>query len=303
MTDMEIEAFLAIVHAGSFSKASNELYISQSSLSRRIMSLEDELGYQLFIRKKGVRAVELTQAGRAFIESAAKWKTLWGEMKDIGALNSQKILNISVINSVNAYIMPGFFNYFMQENPQIYLTVRSVPALDTFRYVENGIVDLALFSDDSHIPNANMLPAYQEPLLLLCNKKCGLPKEVSPQMFDVSKHIYMPWNRDYDSWYNRVFSSSQRPRVWMNSIQHMEEILLSNDYWTILPASAAYKIGRNPELSIHTIQNGPPDRIIYYLLGPYQKREATILFLKCFDVHLKTHHEKSVTSLIDIHTL
>lgn len=303
MTDMEVEAFLAIAHAGSITKAAGELYVSQSALSRRIKSLEEELGYQLFIRNKGVRAIELTKAGTAFIESASKWKVLWSEMRDIGALNNQMILNISVINSINYCVMPGFFHKFMAENPRIDLTIRTVPSLDAFRYIENGIVDLALFSDDSYVPNVEMQPAYSEPLIMICRRELGYPENVVPDMLDVSKHIYMPWNREYESWYKRWFPSGQRVKVWFNNIQLMEEFLLTNNYWAIVPASAAYRMSVHPELSTHSIQNGPPDRIIYYLLGPYQKQEASRLFLTYFDTHLKVNYKKCVSSLIDLKAL
>ena len=64
MTEREIEAFLTIVRTGSISAAAEVLYVTQPALSRRIRALEQELGYQLFIRKKGLRNVGLTAEGR-----------------------------------------------------------------------------------------------------------------------------------------------------------------------------------------------------------------------------------------------
>ena len=55
MTNSEISAFLAIVECGSFSKAAEMLFITQPALSRRIQSLENEIGYKLFERNKGFR--------------------------------------------------------------------------------------------------------------------------------------------------------------------------------------------------------------------------------------------------------
>ena len=67
MTFLEIEAFLNIVQHGSFSAAAEKLYVTQPALGRRIRALEEELGYTLFVRNKGVRHVELTKQGQAFI--------------------------------------------------------------------------------------------------------------------------------------------------------------------------------------------------------------------------------------------
>ena len=48
MTISEITAFLAVIECGSFSKAAEMLFITQPALSRRIQSLENEIGYRLF---------------------------------------------------------------------------------------------------------------------------------------------------------------------------------------------------------------------------------------------------------------
>ena len=67
MTVSEIDAFLAVVRYGSMAEAARRLYTSQPTLSRRLHSLEEELGYALLLRNKGVRTVELTRQGEKFI--------------------------------------------------------------------------------------------------------------------------------------------------------------------------------------------------------------------------------------------
>ncbi|HLI51614.1 MAG TPA: LysR family transcriptional regulator [Thermomicrobiaceae bacterium] len=65
---IEVEAFVAIVRAGSFSGAAHELYLSQPAISRRIDLLETEIGVRLFDRIPG--GVRLTEAGEAFLPYA-----------------------------------------------------------------------------------------------------------------------------------------------------------------------------------------------------------------------------------------
>ena len=59
-----------ICRCGSINKAAQNLYISQSSLSSSVKSLEEELHYQLFRRKNS--GIELTEEGKLFLESAKK---------------------------------------------------------------------------------------------------------------------------------------------------------------------------------------------------------------------------------------
>ena len=58
MTNLEIEAFMAVVRTGSITRAAQFLYTTQSALSRRIKTLEQELGYTLMKRQKGMRSIE-----------------------------------------------------------------------------------------------------------------------------------------------------------------------------------------------------------------------------------------------------
>lgn len=76
----QVKCFLSIVDHRSFTEASHEVCISQSSLSKNISKLEDELGVKLFDRSK--RTAELTPAGRTFEGHA---RTL---MADYGALET-----------------------------------------------------------------------------------------------------------------------------------------------------------------------------------------------------------------------
>jgi DNA-binding transcriptional LysR family regulator len=65
-----LRAFLAVAEELSFTAAAERLFMSQQALSRLIAQLEEELGTRLFART--TRSVELTDAGRAMLPSAAR---------------------------------------------------------------------------------------------------------------------------------------------------------------------------------------------------------------------------------------
>ncbi len=64
----ELESFVAIAKAKSFSKASEKLFLTQPALSNHISKLEKELGITLFERNN--KKTELTPAGQQFYISA-----------------------------------------------------------------------------------------------------------------------------------------------------------------------------------------------------------------------------------------
>ena len=61
--------FLTVITSGSFISAADRLHVSQSTVSTRIHTLEDQLGCTLFVRNKA--GTTLTSAGRQFQRHAA----------------------------------------------------------------------------------------------------------------------------------------------------------------------------------------------------------------------------------------
>lgn len=75
--------FLSVVAAGSFVKASERLFVTQSTVSARIHALEEYLRCQLFVRNKG--GTTLTPAGRLFQKHATSlMRTLEQARQDVG---------------------------------------------------------------------------------------------------------------------------------------------------------------------------------------------------------------------------
>src|SRR2546427_13259916 len=70
MTIRQLEVFLAIARAQSFSRAAERIHLSQPTLSEHTRQLEQELGAPLFVRHS--RSVTLTEAGRGFEDYAPR---------------------------------------------------------------------------------------------------------------------------------------------------------------------------------------------------------------------------------------
>ena len=68
MDIQQIQYFLEVVRSGNFSVAAENLYTTQSSVSKNIKSLEKELNIQLFDR--GKRQIQLTEAGKLILKDA-----------------------------------------------------------------------------------------------------------------------------------------------------------------------------------------------------------------------------------------
>lgn len=270
MTQLELQAFLSVVHSGSFSQAAQTLFITQPALSRRIRALEEELGYRLLERRKGARSVEPTQEGRAFLPLAEHWLALWKEAHTIPQREENQVFRLASVGSVSTYILAPVLRQFLLSGSGG-LTFHQYHSQESYRYVEQGEIDLAFISDDMYSRRVETIPAFREPMLLLTRPGSSLPPQVHPTQLDSAQELRMPWNPEYDLWHSFWFGYSSTPRLWLDQMSLMEESMLWEDSWLIAPASAAASLVQRGQAQLHTLQEGPPDRIIYYLLGASRK--------------------------------
>lgn len=276
MTFLEIEAFLKIVQYGSFSAAAEKLYITQPALGRRIRALEEELGYSLFIRNKGVRHVELTKQGQAFIGIAHRWQALWNETQEEALLGNEKSFYVASVGSLMAFMLPTVFQTFMKENTECSLHVTTLHSVDAYGYVSNKTVDIAFITDPMYSSQVKTNILFEEELCLVVGKDLHLPEKLQISALDPRLEIRTQWDRNFASWHDYYFGSSAVPRVYLDEMGFLQYFTQNGDNWAFLPVSIARNMVKNSPVSIHELDIKPPNRTLYYLHrvqdeSPYQE--------------------------------
>ncbi len=293
MTQQGIEIFLAVASLGSVSAAAQALYITQPAVSRHLRALEEDLGCPLFHRGRGQRRVELTDQGRDFIQVAEKWRVLWQETREVAAQDQRQLLRAASVGSLVSDLLPPVFRDFLA--PGRALTFHSYHSREAYDYVAQGLVDLALISDHMYNPQVETVPAFRSAMVLLTGPGLPWPERVVPAELDPAKELRLPWNPEYDLWHSFWFSTASSPRAVLDQMSLLEEFFGWQDSWwdswAIAPAVVAVPMSRKLGLTIRTLENGPPDEIIYYLLGPRRKEELTRIFLDCLDRELRRRPE------------
>jgi DNA-binding transcriptional LysR family regulator len=143
----QLEHFLAVVREGSFTAAAGKLYMVQSSLSASLLSLERELGSDLFIR--GRKGAELTDAGRALLEPAREALLALQDVRDAVAEVSglrQGTVRIACMPAgvpVNLDLGPTI-RRFRREHPAVEVRLIPADARSMMTLVADGDVDFAL---------------------------------------------------------------------------------------------------------------------------------------------------------------
>jgi DNA-binding transcriptional LysR family regulator len=177
----QVQYFLSVASLGSFSSAADELYVSQSSLSKQIIALEKELGIPLFDRSK--RKIALTPAGETYLKHArnihAEYQVL---MADIGEYKKKSSLSIVSIPVIAQYEITSYIAKFRDTYPAINFTLDEreasaiLPALDERQY------DLAFIRDNYlDTKRYSHLEIAQDQLLIIISKlhRYAMRKSVS----------------------------------------------------------------------------------------------------------------------------
>ena len=142
-----LAAFAAVVRAGGFSKAANELGKTQSSVSQSVLLLERELGQKLFSRDG--HTPRLTDAGRALLRRTTR---IFDEMAlaetELAALSELRFgeLVVGTSDTLACYFLPPVFAAFRERYPQVELRLDNRPSPVIAERVSERQVDLGIVS-------------------------------------------------------------------------------------------------------------------------------------------------------------
>lgn len=143
----ELQYITSIARCQNLTKAAEELYVSQPSLSKFLHNLENTMGIKLFNRL-GNKFV-LTYAGERYVEYAERIllikKDLDDEMNDISALRDGR-LNIAFPQTRSSYMAPAILPEFKTIHPSIKVNLYEASSNALEQLVLNGKVDIAIFN-------------------------------------------------------------------------------------------------------------------------------------------------------------
>ena len=139
----DLEAFLAVVQHGSFTRAANALHRSQPAVSRQIQRLEAELGIALLDRRSG--AVRLTPGGERVRRFA---QTTLAQLVDLRAAVTANdrsltgLLSIAASTTPGQYLVPTIVAQFRDGHPGINTEVSVMDSASVAEHVQQGSADL-----------------------------------------------------------------------------------------------------------------------------------------------------------------
>jgi DNA-binding transcriptional LysR family regulator len=140
-----LETFCRIADLKGFSKAADDLFLTQPTVSGHILSLEHSLSLRLFDRMG--KEVRLTKAGEVFLRYASKILTLRKDLLNALSEFAQGIrgeLSLGASTIPGEYFLPKLMGYFRKEHPHFTISLKIADTKEILQYVLEGIVEFGM---------------------------------------------------------------------------------------------------------------------------------------------------------------
>jgi len=168
MNDFRLSVFLSVVRNRSFTKASNELHISQPAISQHIKEIEKLYDVRLIERNKNT--ISLTPQGKIFLSYANDIHTKYQELEfemNLASQNNKGKLILGASTTISQYVLPPIMALFMKRFPEIELSLISGNSEQIEEYVYNRKVDFGFVEGLVHKKEFNYSVLAKDELVLV----------------------------------------------------------------------------------------------------------------------------------------
>jgi DNA-binding transcriptional LysR family regulator len=261
----QLQAFLAINETGSFQQAARTCDCTQSTISRQIQSLEEDLGIALFHRH---HQAKLTIGGERLLPHARKicqeWKLAHQSIESL-LEGKQPELYVAAIHSVCAHVLPPILQQFCDRYPHVQLRVTALGSDRALKVLKDGLVDLAIVMDNrlfTASPDLVVENLYQEPIEILMSAQHPLAAYSQVPWAQLVKYPQVVFKDGYgmqrlvQDQFNKQGSKLQAV-LELNTLDAFRGVVRQGQLIALLPKSASIDIHTDPTLATRSIEPTP----------------------------------------------
>ncbi len=202
----QLEAYLRVAERRNFSRAAEDLGLTQPSVTARIQTLERDLGESLFERNG--RGVRLTEVGESFLPHAQRVLKALHDGQD-AVLSMRKLelgtLRLGAAPTISTYVLPELLKEFSSRYPGLEISVRTEYSQQIVQMVLADEVQMGLERGTTH-PEVETIPLYGDEVVLVASAKDDFAVRGSVSLGDVAKRRLIMFNRG-SSYYALVDSA------------------------------------------------------------------------------------------------
>ncbi len=289
--------FLKVAELENFTRAAEELGLSQPAISRSVQKLEDEIGQPLFERQS--RKVLLTDAGKLLLGRARQIVAIIEDTKnEISDDGQSGRLRIAAIPTVAPYFLPGLLREFSTAFPAALVTVQEDTTDNLLKRLAQGEVDLGILALPIPAKYLEVEELFREELLLVLASDHPLSQKGQIRLADVRPPPFVLLDEAHclaDSIVSFCRQRSFHPVTMERTSQlaTVQELVALDHGVSMIPAMA--KVLDASDRRIYRSLAGPkPTRSIAAVWNPYRFQSK---LLQAFREHLRSYAESFSRSL------
>ena len=283
----QLRYFLSVADLANFTRAAEELGISQSALSRSIQRLEEELGQPVFERQG--RSLSLTEAGTLLQRRTQQILTLIEDTKSEICDDGQSgRVRVGAIPTIAPYFLPEVLKQFSEAYPQATVIVQENTTDALLKSCTQGEIDLAILALPVPARYLEVEELFQEELLLVLPPDHPLVEKEKIRLSDVEPYPFVLLDEAHCLSDNIVSFCRQRSfqpvAVERTSQLAMVQELVSLSHGVSMIPSMARELDQSDRRVYRSIAGRKPTRTIAVAWNPYRFQSR---LLKAFREHLR----------------
>lgn len=282
----QLFVFTKVVEHKSFSKAAEDIFLSQSTVSSHIQSLEKSLNMRLFDRVG--REIILTPSGSRLYQWALKIILLKDQaMLDLkeGLNDLRGMIRIVASSVPGQFMLPKMIKQFRNQYPNAVFQIEQSSSNVVIERVLNGTVDVGLAGEKYENDNLCYIPLLKEKLVLIASNKTGIKEPVNIQ--DLLKYPFIMRNSGSgtNAALEQLLKKNHISKEQMNIIAYAEsgqtliQFVMEDIGIAIISEIAAKEYAKKQLLKMHEI-DGFEDERYFYLV--YNKNKTQSLLSRLF---------------------
>ncbi|PJJ58875.1 LysR family transcriptional regulator [Hymenobacter chitinivorans] len=180
MLSYKHEIFLEVARLLSFTKASQNLFVSQSAVSKHVKALEEEYKIGLFERLGNT--VKLTPAGELLYQKLLLAKQLQHELhQEFTALSADYSprfrMMIGASTTISLYVLPPVLSAYLHQHPNIQLTLKNRNSENILKALLDHEIDLGIIEGINKVSNVTYTPFLTDDVIAVCSAKNPLNRQ------------------------------------------------------------------------------------------------------------------------------
>ena len=186
-----LESFCRVADLKSFSKAADDLFLTQPTVSGHILSLEQSLSLRLFDRAS--REVRLTKSGDVFLEYASKILSFRKDLLNALSEFSQGIrgeLSLGTSTLPGEYLLPKLIGDFKQDHPSFIISLKIADTREIIQYVLRDHVEFGVIGAKLNHPSLHYEKYEEDEIIVVAPSDHPLTRKKGVNLEELLKE---PW--------------------------------------------------------------------------------------------------------------